>query len=297
VKIVVAQPRRIAAIGVATRVATERGETKPGIQSIGYMVRGDSATCERTRLLFCTTGVILRQLQNENSLNAITHIVIDEVHERGLDSDVLIGLVKQYLHSHSHLHLILMSATLDTERFRKYFDGHVPHVHIPGRTFPVVDYTLEDVLSLTEYRPKRNGNRPNSKPQKDQSKLVPDTNADDADNEAIQKTLMRMDETMIDNDLIACLVQYLVTKTNTTDDGSILIFLPGVAEINSALQAIKRTCQSLKLLLLPLHGNLPGSEQSKVFLTPTKGTTKIILSTNVAETSITIPDCTIVIDT
>lgn len=90
VKIVIAQPRRIAATGVASRVADERGEGQPGKDSVGYVVRGDSAICTKTRMLFCTTGVLLRQLQNEKALENISHIVIDEVHERNLDSDVLL---------------------------------------------------------------------------------------------------------------------------------------------------------------------------------------------------------------
>jgi ATP-dependent RNA helicase DHX57 len=83
---VVAQPRRIAATGVASRVAEERGEISPGQDSVGYVVRGDSAICDRTRILFCTTGVLLRQLQNEAALDCITHIVVDEVNKLGVDS-------------------------------------------------------------------------------------------------------------------------------------------------------------------------------------------------------------------
>jgi ATP-dependent RNA helicase DHX57 len=84
VKIVVAQPRRLAATGVAGRVANERGEANPGTGSVGHVVRGSSAICKNTRLLFCTTGVLLRQLQCEGALDSITHIVVDEVHERNL---------------------------------------------------------------------------------------------------------------------------------------------------------------------------------------------------------------------
>lgn len=91
VKIVVAQPRRLAATGVASRVANERGDAQPGRESVGYVVRGDAAICTSTRLLFCTTGVLLRQLQSESALACVTHIVVDEVHERGLDTDVLLG--------------------------------------------------------------------------------------------------------------------------------------------------------------------------------------------------------------
>ena len=90
-KIVVAQPRRLAATGVASRVANERGENQPGQQSVGYVVRGDTAMCAASRLIFCTTGVLLRQLQCEGALENITHIIVDEVHERHLDSDVLLG--------------------------------------------------------------------------------------------------------------------------------------------------------------------------------------------------------------
>ncbi len=78
-KIIVAQPRRLAATGVASRVASERGESRPGSASVGYVVRGDSKTCASTRLLFCTTGVLLRQLQSRSALENVSHIVIDEV--------------------------------------------------------------------------------------------------------------------------------------------------------------------------------------------------------------------------
>lgn len=108
-KIIVAQPRRLAATGVAGRVALERGETDPGKQSVGYVVRGDSKICSSTRLLFCTTGILLRQLQSQNALESISHIVIDEVHERHLDTDVLLAILKQTLPSLPNLNVVLMS--------------------------------------------------------------------------------------------------------------------------------------------------------------------------------------------
>jgi ATP-dependent RNA helicase DHX57 len=110
-KIIVTQPRRLAAIGVGNRVAQERGEEKPGEGSVGYVVRGESAISYKCRLLFCTTGVLLRQLQNENALSCITHIVVDEVHERSLDCDVLLAILKELLPSAPHLRVILMSGT------------------------------------------------------------------------------------------------------------------------------------------------------------------------------------------
>lgn len=132
-KIIVAQPRRLAATGVASRVALERGESDPGTASVGYVVRGDSKMCASTRLMFCTTGVLLRQLQSQNALENISHIVIDEVHERHLgehlfskgslscieyktnifsllpDTDVLLAILKQTLPSLPNLTVVLMS--------------------------------------------------------------------------------------------------------------------------------------------------------------------------------------------
>lgn len=105
-KIVVAQPRRLAATGVAARVADERGEGKPGQRSVGFVVRGEVAMCNSTRLMFCTTGVLLRQLQAEGALDSVTHIVVDEVHERHLDTDVLLGLLKECLASTPHLRVV-----------------------------------------------------------------------------------------------------------------------------------------------------------------------------------------------
>lgn len=108
-KIVVTQPRRLAAIGVASRVAVERGEGLPGEGSVGYAVRGEVRCNKNTRLLFCTTGVLLRHMQSEAPLENITHIVIDECHERNLDTDILLGLVKALLPSLPHLQVISYS--------------------------------------------------------------------------------------------------------------------------------------------------------------------------------------------
>jgi len=111
-KIIVAQPRRLAATGVASRVALERGEPAPGKASVGYVVRGDSKMCASTRLMFCTTGVLLRQLQSQNALENISHILVDEVHERHLDTDVLLAILKKTLPSLPNLTVVLMSGKI-----------------------------------------------------------------------------------------------------------------------------------------------------------------------------------------
>ena len=111
---------------MATRVAVERGESQAGIGSVGYSVRGDSKSCASTRLMFCTTGVLLRQLQSQGALENISHIIIDEVHERHLDSDVLLAILKRVLPDNPNLNVVLMSATMDADRFAGYWDSNTP---------------------------------------------------------------------------------------------------------------------------------------------------------------------------
>ena len=324
-KIVVAQPRRLAATGVATRVANERGESQPGTGSVGYVVRGDSAMCKSTRLLFCTTGVLLRQLQNDNALDGLTHIIVDEVHERHLDTDVLLGVLKACLQSNPHIRVVLMSATLDADRFAIYWGSNTPKIHIPGRTFPVSDFMLEDVLSITGYIPrktvKKNVTRGYQRPRKScpwfdsersgeeeinisakKSEFIGTDLSTKEDAKAhslnipLEELVERVDESCVDYDLLGQLVKHLVNEKDSKDAGSILIFLPGSPEINMAMEAIRKDVCCLSIQLLPLHGGLQPNDQNKVFQAAPRGFTKIILSTNVAETSITIPDCTIVID-
>lgn len=206
-----------------------------------------------------------------------------------------------------------MSATLDAERFTNYWGSATPHVHIPGRTFPVADFSLEDVLKLTGFIPPKNKKKGTDKDA--QSKQKNDF-ASDSQGEAIQfdesvahnehnsaelgmrgeDLLKRVDESSPDVDLIASLVRYIIVNNIHTSGGSILIFMAGVPEINNVLEAIKLNTNDLLVRLLPLHGGLQPKEQSEIFKPAPKRFTKVICSTNVAETSVTIPDCTVVID-
>ena len=149
VRLVCTQPRRLTAVTVAERVACERGEKVGG--SVGYQIRLESCVSPRTIATFCTYGVLLRSLMGGDAvLSTITHIIVDEVHEREAMSDFLVTVLRDSLARHRNLRLILMSATVDTQQFFNYFPGCV-HVHLEGRMFPVQEVYLENLLMITNY--------------------------------------------------------------------------------------------------------------------------------------------------
>uniref|UniRef100_A0A6N2NM09 Helicase ATP-binding domain-containing protein n=1 Tax=Salix viminalis TaxID=40686 RepID=A0A6N2NM09_SALVM len=152
-KIVCTQPRRISAISVAERISYERGESVG--DSVGYKIRLESKGGKHSSIVFCTNGVLLRMLvskgisgsQNEakaaakENISDLTHIIVDEIHERDRFSDFMLAIIRDILPSHSHLRLILMSATLDAERFSQYFGG-CPIIRVPGFTYPHSIWTM-----------------------------------------------------------------------------------------------------------------------------------------------------------
>jgi ATP-dependent RNA helicase DHX36 len=147
--IICTQPRRISAMSVSERVAYERGEQLG--ESVGYKVRLEGVKGRDTRLLFCTTGILLRRLLVDRNLRGVTHVIVDEIHERGMNEDFLLIILKDLLSRRSELKLILMSATLDAELFSSYFGG-AGVIYIPGFTYPVRSHFLEDILEMTRYR-------------------------------------------------------------------------------------------------------------------------------------------------
>ena len=160
VNIVCTQPRRIAAIGVAERVAAEQGVALGDV--VGYQIRLDRKMSKRTRLLFCTTGILLRRMQGDMDMKGVTHIVVDEVHERSVDTDFLLAVLRQLVkRTNSTVQVVLMSATMDANLFVRYFNEGMekvwkqppPIISIPGRTFPVSLVYLETILSRTGYQP------------------------------------------------------------------------------------------------------------------------------------------------
>ncbi|XP_034254470.1 3'-5' RNA helicase YTHDC2-like [Thrips palmi] len=172
-RIVCTEPRRISAVSVSERVSTERNESLG--QSVGYQIRLESRVSPKTVLTYCTNGVLLRTLMGGDSiLSTLTHIIVDEVHERDRFSDFLLISLRDALQKYKDLRLILMSATLDISVFTKYFNN-CPVITVPGRQYEVQEYFLEDVLKLTGYLnghkpPKKKDVDPNRKPRKELEK-------------------------------------------------------------------------------------------------------------------------------
>ncbi|XP_051779882.1 ATP-dependent DNA/RNA helicase DHX36 isoform X1 [Erpetoichthys calabaricus] len=312
-RIVCTQPRRISAISVAERVAAERAESCGDGNSCGYQIR---LQCRLPRkqgsILYCTTGIILQWLQSDPHLSSISHIVLDEIHERNLQSDVLITIVKDLLKFRDDLKIILMSATLNASKFSKYF-GNSPMLHIPGFTFPVKEYFLEDVIEILRYYPENNDTRPRwkkrfmqgqmSRPDKEQKEQEyreswPSyvRNLRDRYSESTIEALEVMDnDDKIDLALIVALIKHIVLKE---EDGAILVFLPGwdnISGLHELLMA-QTMFKSEKFVIIPLHSLMPTVNQTQVFKKPPPGVRKIVIATNIAETSITIEDIVHVID-
>jgi ATP-dependent RNA helicase DHX57 len=283
--ILVTQPRRISAISVAARVSAERLDDG----SVGYAIRGESKQSKRTKLLFCTTGVVLRRLGSGDDLLGVTHVIIDEVHERSVDSDFLLLEMKDILKRHKTLKIILMSATINHETFVRYFGG-CPLLTIPGRTYPVTDIYLEDVFPRLDYRP--NGKTPGKKQADDSAsalvKQLEQKGYDEATINSIQ-SIGASDRT--DYQLISLVVNHII---KASEKGGILIFLQGVQEIRQCIDSIRNVISDGIADIFPLHANLSSNEQKRVFFSTSKW--KIVVSTNVAETSITIDDIIYVID-
>ena len=151
--IIVTQPRRISALGVAERVAAERGEMPGGI--VGYSIWLESGSAA-TALLFCTTGILMRRLEEDPELDGVTHLFVDEVHERSMESDFLLMVLRDLLGRKPSLKLVLMSATMNVNLFSRYFtlrgNPSVPTLKVAGRTFPVTPLYLEDALELTQHK-------------------------------------------------------------------------------------------------------------------------------------------------
>ncbi|KAI4300544.1 hypothetical protein L6164_033912 [Bauhinia variegata] len=304
--IICTQPRRISAISVAARISAERGESLG--ETVGYQIRLEAKCSAQTRLLFCTTGVLLRQLVQDPELTGVSHLLVDEIHERGMNEDFLLIILRDLLPRRPDLRLILMSATINADMFSKYF-ANAPMIHIPGFTFPVTEFFLEDVLEKTRYNIKSefdNYEGNSSRRRKQQvSKKDPLTELfEDIDidahyknySTAARKSLEAWSGSKMDLGLVEAAIEYICRNEG---DGAILVFLTGWEEISKLFDTIKANNflgDPSKFLVLPLHGSMPTINQCEIFDRPPLNKRKIVLATNIAESSITIDDVVHVID-
>ncbi|KAI5314315.1 hypothetical protein L3X38_043491 [Prunus dulcis] len=245
-KIGCTQPRRIAAMSVAARVSQEMG-VKLG-HAVGYSIRFEDCTSEKTVLKYMTDGMLLREFLVEPDLASYSVVMVDEAHERTLSTDVLLGLLKDIARYRPDLKLIISSATLDAEKFSDFFDS-AKILRIPGRRYPVDIHYMEA-------------------PQAD----------------------------YLDAAIVAALQVHV-----TQPPGDILFFLTGQEEIETAEEIFKHRTRGLgtkisELIICPIYANLPTELQAKIFEPTPEGARKVVLATNIAETSLTIDGIKYVID-
>ncbi|EUC63235.1 Pre-mRNA-splicing factor ATP-dependent RNA helicase [Rhizoctonia solani AG-3 Rhs1AP] len=246
VKVGCTQPRRVAAMSVAARVAEEMG-TKVGYE-VGYSIRFEDCTSDKTVLKYMTDGMLLREFLTEPDLAGYAALIIDEAHERTLSTDILFALVKDIARFRPELRLLISSATMDAKKFSEYFDD-APIFYVPGRRYPVdIHYTPQ-----------------------------PEANY-----------------------LHAAITTVFQIHT-TQPKGDILVFFTGQDEIDAAMENLQETARALgnkvaELIVCPIYANLPSEMQAKIFEPTPEGARKVVLATNIAETSITIDGVVFVID-
>eukprot|EP00985_Skeletonema_marinoi_P019452 scaffold11150_cov203-Skeletonema_marinoi.AAC.2 len=329
VNMICTQPRRVAATSVAERVADEMVESLGNM--VGYQIRMESRRSSRTKLLFCTTGVVLRRLQDDPNLTGVTHVIVDEVHERQQQTDVLLIVLRQLLQTtRPDLKVILMSATMDEKLFCSFFHG-APLVSVPGRTFPVNNYYLEDLLEATDHlieESSRYALRENYRDEKTQMMITTRGGekrkqmVDCHDNPlsieldesfypgfklSTRLSLWRVNEEAINYDLVEDVLTLLIVKkdysalappegADLSSNGSILAFLPGLGEIKALAERLQGNRHFRSCDIIPMHSTLSSKDQRRAFTPASPGRSKIILGTNICETSITLPDVVCVID-
>ncbi|KAK9470990.1 P-loop containing nucleoside triphosphate hydrolase protein [Dipodascopsis tothii] len=241
------QPRRMAATSVAARVANEIGCALG--QDVGYSIRFEDMTSDRTRIKYMTDGMLVREILVDPLLSRYSVIMIDEAHERSLYTDILLGVLKRILRKRPDLRVVVSSATLQAEAFRDFFGGDTKIISIEGRTHPVdVQYTSVPVENYFETA-----------------------------------------------------VQTVFDIHTREGPGDVLVFLTGMDEINRMAEEIADRATTLRpgmdrVAVLPLYAGLPADEQARVFEPAEEGTRKVVLATNVAETSVTIDGIVFVVD-
>ncbi|KAJ3043919.1 hypothetical protein HDV00_003959 [Rhizophlyctis rosea] len=254
--IAVTQPRRIAAISAARRVSDEMG-TRLG-EEVGYSIRFDRVASNKTKLLYMTDGTLLRACVTDPKIEAYDLVILDEAHERSLETDILFGLLRRACRLRPNLKLVVMSATLDIEKFSDFF-GDCPVFAIPGRMFDV-DIFWQKKMKFA----------------------------------SLKATYVQR------------AVETVMHIHKNEEPGDILVFLTGQQEIEQAIRKLQELHDELDyrevrhelrdISILPIFSALETMEQRAIFDRPREGVRKVVLSTNIAQTSVTVPGIRYVVD-
>lgn len=239
------QPRRVAAMSVAKRVSEEMEVPLGGL--VGYAIRFEDCTSSDTIIKYMTDGVLLRESLNEPDLDRYSCIIMDEAHERALNTDVLMGLIKKVLARRRDLKLIVTSATMNAERFSRFYGGS-PEFFIPGRTFPVdIQYSRSPC-----------------------------------------------------EDYVDSAVKQVLAIHVSQGPGDVLVFMTGQEDIECTCELVEERLKMLndppKLSILPIYSQMPADLQAKIFDKAAPGVRKVIVATNIAETSLTVDGIMYVVD-
>lgn len=265
--ILVTQPRRISAISLAKRVARERNEALG--ESIGYHVRLEHRPVKGSGgVMFCTTGMLLQGLHANPGLAGVSHVIVDEVHERSVQTDILLILLRRLLHQRPSLRLVLMSASLSTQQILQYFErDEAALIKVPGTLYPLKRHYLPASLEVLGINPRRHNLTALMEPES-----LP----------------------MVNVDLIIDVIRSI---DKSRPPGAVLCFLPGWQDISAVQTRLQKNFGlGRRLCVLPLHSRLPTEEQEQIFEPPPHGKRKVVLATNLAETSLTVTDVVYVVD-
>ncbi|KAJ6719275.1 hypothetical protein OIU79_007019 [Salix purpurea] len=279
--VAVTQPRRVAAVSVARRVAQELGVTLG--EEVGYAIRFEDRTSDLTRIKYLTDGVLLRESLSNPELNQYSVIILDEAHERSLNTDILLGLVKRLVKVRaSKLKVLITSATLDGEKVSEFFSD-CPVLNVPGKLYPVeIMYSEESPKSYIE------------------SSL-----------RTAMANVANIYIYYIGNDSDVFFESFLLNTSETPHipnihvrepEGDVLIFMTGQDDIEKLVSKLEDRVQGLEegscmdAIILPLHGSLPPELQVRVFSPPPPNCRRFIVATNIAETSLTVDGVVYVID-
>ena len=241
----VTQPRRIAALSVSDYIAKQIGSEIPG--EVGYKMRFDDQTLPETRIKIMTDGILLQEMKADRYLSRYSAIIVDEAHERSLNIDFILGLLKQVLEARKDFKVVVSSATINPVVFSEYFSG-APIIHIDTRIYPIKEI----------YEP------------------LPERSSEET--------------------LVQTIVDIVRKKIQQKSPGDVLIFLQGERNIKECVNALESSSFSPRLKVLPLYGRLSKEEQERVFDETPEGKYKVVVATNIAETSVTIDGITTVID-